>query len=111
MALKVNQTQLGKFGSLTKSGHSKADNSIFGKNACNMIASSSNAFTNLSVNDNGSYDIFSAQGKANIDREIDIITGNNKPKTTKNIEINAKALMMVRAELQGDTDRKVVSLC
>lgn len=110
MALKVNQTKLGKFGSLTSAAQSKADRSIFGKNACNLIANSANAFSSLSIHDNGSYDIFSEQGKANIEREYNIITGNDKPQKSHNIEINEKALLMVRQELQNQPARKVVSL-
>ncbi|MDO5305508.1 MAG: hypothetical protein Q4E87_08050, partial [bacterium] len=64
MALKINQAKLGKFGSLTTSAQAKADRSIFGKNACNLIANSANAFNSLSMNDNGSYDIFSEHGRA-----------------------------------------------
>lgn len=110
MALKINQTKLGKFGSLTSSAQAKADRSIFGKNACNLIANSANAFNSLSINDNGSYDIFSEQGRANVEREYNIITGNDKPQKSHNIEINEKALMMVRQELQDNSERKVVSL-
>ena len=110
MALKINQAKLGKFGSLTTSARAKADRSIFGKNACNLIANSANAFNSLSMNDNGSYDIFSEHGRANVEREYNIITGNDKPQKSYNIEINEKALMMVRQELQGDSERKVVSL-
>lgn len=110
MALKINQAKLGKFGSLTTSAQAKADRSIFGKNACNLIANSENAFNSLSMNDNGSYDIFSEHGRANVEREYNIITGNDKPQKSHNIEINEKALMMVRQELQGDSERKVVSL-
>lgn len=110
MALKINQAKLGKFGSLTTSAQAKADRSIFGKNACNLIANSANAFNSLSMNDNGSYDIFSEHGRANVEREYNIMTGNDKPQKSHNIEINEKALMMVRQELQGDSERKVVSL-
>lgn len=110
MALKINQTKLGKFGSLTSSAQAKADRSIFAKNACNLIANSANAFNSLSINDNGSYDIFSEQGRANVEREYNIITGNDKPQKSHNIEINEKALMMVRQELQDNSERKVVSL-
>ncbi len=110
MALKINQAKLGKFGSLTSTAQARADKSIFGKNACNLLATSANAFNSLSMNDNGSYDIFSDHGRANVDREYNIITGNDKPQKSHKIEINEKALMMVRNELQGDSDRKVVSL-
>lgn len=113
MALKIAGANLGKFGSLTSSGHAKADNSIFGKNTCTTVCSYQNSFKDISVNDNGTYDIFSEKGMANINKEIDIITGKDKQKAEpKKFEMNAKAYAMLQKELgmEVSTPNKNVSL-
>lgn len=113
MALnKVARTKLGKFGSITKAGHAKADNSIFGKNACNTLCSFKDSFSSLSMGDNSAFDIFSEKGKENLDREIDIITGQDKNKdkpAPKVFTMNEKSLAILQQEL-GETERRRVTL-
>jgi len=112
MALnKVAATKLGKFGSLTSAGHAKADNSIFGKNACNTVCSYQNSFNDITAGDNGAFDIFSKKGMDNINKEIDIMTGKDKQKSEpKNFQMNAKSLLILQKELGMDNSVKRVTL-
>ncbi|MGN0013944.1 MAG: hypothetical protein ACI37T_00830 [Candidatus Gastranaerophilaceae bacterium] len=113
MALdKIAATQIGKFGSLTSSAHARNANSIFGNNV-GAACSYTDSFNQISVGDNGSYDIFSPKGKANIEREMDIIKGKNtsdasktekKPRT---FEMNQKALLMLQRELNANNPNGV----
>lgn len=114
MALnKVAAAQVGKFGKLTASGHSKADNSIFGKNACHTVCSYENSFNDLSVGDNGAFDIFSFQGKKNLDEAIKIMKNEDKPQKApaKKFEMNAHSFAVLQQELGMSGERESVSIC
>ncbi|MBQ2645589.1 hypothetical protein IJG14_08480 [bacterium] len=99
MALgKVENSNLGKFGSLTSTGRATADKSIFGSNGC---CSYKDSFSTLSAGDSGMFDVCSSSGMANIQREMDIIKGTNSAKpqhVQKTFEMNTKALMMMKNE-------------
>lgn len=112
MALrKVARTQLGKFGSLTSASHAKKDSSIFGSNACSTVCSYKDSFGELSIGDNGSFDIFSSKGQYNLEKEKEIIEGKDKKTTsTKNFEMNAKSFAMLQKELGITNNKKRVTL-
>ncbi len=109
MALKrVAQKQMGKFGSLTASGHSKKDKSIFGSDACSTVCNYKDSFDDITVGDNRAFDIFSEKGVQNIDKQIDIITGKDKEeKPSKKFEMNAKSFAVLKKELGIDNSQRV----
>lgn len=112
MALKgVEQKQIGKFGSLTSAAHAKQDKSIFGGSSyCTSVCSYTDSFSSLSVKDGGAFDIFSDKGRANVEREKEIIEGksSNKPEP-KNFEMSMKSFAMLQQELGEKRSRVTLS--
>jgi len=108
---KIESSQLGNFGKLTASGHSKTGNSIFGDNACHRVCSYEDSFNGISYKDDGTYDFFSKRGKENIENEIKIMKNEDKPKAPpKNFAMNAKSLMILKQELGYEGPERTVTL-
>lgn len=100
MALnKVEQAQLGKFGKLTTSSHIKNDKSIFGQNACSTVCSYTDSFNDITVGDNGAFDIFSQKGMHNVEEQMKIMQCQDKNPEPKHFEMDAKSFMVLKEEL------------
>lgn len=100
MALnKVEQAKLGNFGKLTATGHSKSDKSIFGQNACNTVCSYTDSFNDITVGDNGAFDIFSQKGMQNVEEQMKIMQCQDKNPEPKHFEMDMKSFMVLKDEL------------
>lgn len=108
---KIESSQLGNFGKLTSAGHAKTGNSIFGDNACHRVCSYEDSFNDISYKDDGAFDIFSSKGKANIEKEMQIMKNEDKPQTPqKSFAMNAKSLLILQQELGYQKTEKSVTL-